>query len=85
MLFSWGKRMILQTTPRFPEFFEMRSLTGDEWIMDDALCAHMEKIVFLAEKAGFLIGIQTPRIIGFPDKRSVTGSLNWAGWHVMSQ
>ena len=53
MLFSWGKRMVFKMhakkNPRFLVFFAMHSLTGHDWMMDDALCSHMEDAVFLEE------------------------------------
>ena len=52
-LFSWGgKRMLFKMhakNQRFLVFFAMHSLTGHDWMMDDALCSHMENAVFLEE------------------------------------
>ena len=43
----------MQKNPRFTVFFAMHSLTCHEWMMDDALCVHMENAVFLGKTHGF--------------------------------
>ena len=56
MLVSWGKRMAFEMhakNPTFPCVFPMHSLTGHDWMMDDALCSHMENVVFLGETHDF--------------------------------
>ena len=88
-MFPTGKRMVFEmhaNNQRFLVFFAMHLLSGHDWMMDDALCSHMENGLFLGENAWFLKCMQTnPRFLVFFAMSSLTGSLHWAGWHVMSE
>ena len=60
--------------PRFLVFFAMHSLTGHDWMMDDALCSHMENAAFLGKNAWFLNCMQkSPRFLVLFAIRSLTG------------